>query len=74
MNRLGNYLIIIVFSSFSYLSVFLLRNYNSRENVEKRCLLKFQKEFQNASMASNKEWDLIMDKADLNYLKCMDIP
>ena len=39
--------IIIVFSSLSYLSFTLLRNYNSPENIEKRCILKFEKDFKN---------------------------
>jgi len=36
---------IIVFSSLSYLSVYFLRNYNSPKNIEKRCILKFEKVF-----------------------------
>jgi len=39
--------IIIVFSSLSYLSVSFLRNYNSPENIEKRCMFKFEKDFKN---------------------------
>ena len=74
MNSIRNYLIIIIFSSFSYLCIFLVRNYNSSENVEKRCMLKFQKDYENASKASHKEWDLIMDIADNNYIKCMGFP
>ena len=38
---------IIVFSSLSYLSVTFLKNYNSPENKEKRCILKFEKDFKN---------------------------
>ena len=37
--------IILVISSLSYLSVAYLRNYNSPENIEKRCILKFEKDF-----------------------------
>ena len=74
MNRFRIPLIIIVFSSLSYLSVTFLKNYNSPENIEKRCILKFQKDFKNFSDLSPKEWDLNLDLADNNYLKCMGIP
>lgn len=74
MKSFRNLLIIIIFSSFSYLCIYLLRNYNSPENVEKRCLLKFQKDFEDASIASYKEWDLKMDMADKNYFICMGFP
>ena len=39
--------LIIIFSSLSYLSVTFLKNYNSPENIEKRCIIKFEKDFQN---------------------------
>ena len=38
--------VIIVFSSLSYLSVSFLRNYNSQENIEKRCISKYKKEME----------------------------
>ena len=66
--------IILVISSLSYLSVTFLRNYNSPENIEKRCILKFEKDFKNSLETSGEEWDLILDLADNNYLKCMGIP
>ena len=66
--------IIIVFSSLSYLSISFLRNYNSSENIEKRCILKFKKDFKNDLEISHEEWNLILDLADNNYLKCMGIP
>ena len=71
MNRFRIPSIIIVFSSLSYLSVTFLKNYNSPENIEKRCILKFEKDFKNFSELSPKEWDLNLDLADNNYLKCM---
>ena len=74
MNRFRIVKIIIVFSSLSYLSVTFLRNYNSQENIEKRCILKFEKDFKNPLETSRKEWDQILDLADNNYLKCMGIP
>ncbi|MBO8204815.1 hypothetical protein [Prochlorococcus marinus] len=67
-------IIIIVFSLVSYLSVTFLRNYNSPENIEKRCILKFEKDFKNPLETSSKEWGLILDLADNNYLKCMGLP
>ena len=66
--------IIIIFSSLSYLSITFLRNYNSPENIEKRCTLKFEKDFKNTLETSREEWDQILDLADNNYLKCMGIP
>ena len=66
--------VIIVFSSLSYFSVNFLRNYNSPENIEKRCILKFEKDFKNNLESSTEEWNQILDLADNNYLKCMGIP
>ena len=66
--------VIIVFSSLSYLSFTFLRNYNSSENIEKRCILKFKIDFKNNLETSNEEWNQILDFADNNYLKCMGIP
>ena len=74
MNRFRIAKVIIVFSSLSYLSITFLRNYNSPENIEKRCILKFEKDFKNFSELSPKDWDLNLDLADNNYLKCMGIP
>jgi len=74
MNNFRMAKIIIVFSSLSYLSVSFLRNYNSPKNIEKRCILKFEKDFQNPLDVSSEEWDQNLDLADNNYLKCMGIP
>ena len=74
MNRFSIAKIIIIFSSLSYLSVTFLRNYNSPENIEKRCMLKFEKDFKIPLETSREEWVLILDLADNNYLKCMGIP
>ena len=65
--------VIVVLSSLSYLSVIFLRNYNSPENIQKRCTLKFEKDFKNPLETSREEWDQILDFADNNYLKCMGI-
>ena len=73
MNRFRISAIIIFFSSLSYLSVVFLRNYNSPENIEKRCMLKFEKDFNQSLDASLEEWDLILDLADNNYFKCMGL-
>ena len=69
--RIAN--VIVVLSLLSYLSVIFLRNYNSPENIEKRCTLKFEKDFKNTMETSLEEWDQILDIADNNYLKCMGI-
>jgi len=74
MNNFRIAKIIIVFSSFSFLSVSFLRNNNSPENIEKRCILKFDKDFKNNLETSHEEWNQILDLADSNYLKCMRIP
>ena len=74
MKRFGIAKIIIIFSSLSYLGLTFLRNYNSPENIEKRCILKFEKEFKNHLETSHEEWNQILDLADNNYLKCMGIP
>ena len=66
--------VIIVFSSLSYFSFIFLRNYNSPENVEKRCTVKFEKDFKNPLETSREEWNQILDLADKNYLRCMGIP
>ena len=65
--------LIIFFLSLSYLSITFFRNYNSPENIEKRCTLKFEKDFKNSFEKSDEEWDQILDLADNNYLKCMGI-
>ena len=64
----------IVFTSLSYMSISFLRNYNSPENIEKRCILKFEKDFKNNLETSHEEWNKSLDLADNNYLKCMGIP
>ncbi len=74
INRFRIAKVIIVFSLLSYLSVTFLRNYNSLENIEKRCILKFEKDFKNHLETSHEEWNQILDLADNNYLKCMGIP
>ena len=74
MNRFRITKLIIVFSLLSYLSVTFLRNYNSYENIEKRCILKFENDFKNNLETSHEEWNQILDLADNNYLKCMGIP
>ena len=74
MNRFEIAKIIIIFSSLSYLGLTFLRNYNSPENIEKRCILKFEKDFKLPLETTSEEWGLILDLADNNYLKCMGIP
>ena len=66
--------IILILSSLFYLSLIFLRNYNSPENIEKRCMLKFDKDFKNPMETTHEEWDQILDLADKNYFKCMGMP
>ena len=74
MNRFGIAKIIIIFVLLSYLGITFLRNYNSSENIEKRCLLKFKKDFKIPLETPLEEWVLILDLADNNYLKCIGMP
>ena len=74
MNRFGIAKIIIILLSLSYVRGTFLRNYNSPENIEKRCILKFEKDFKNNLETSHEEWNQILDLTDNNYLKCMGIP
>ena len=74
MNRFGITKLIIIFFSLSYLGIIFLQNYNSPENIEKRCMLKFDKDFKIPLETPREEWVLILDLADNNYLKCMGIP
>ena len=74
MNGFGIAKLILFFLSLSYLGVIFLRTYNSPENIEKRCMLKFEKNFKIPLETPREEWVLILDLADNNYLKCMGIP
>ena len=74
MNLFGIGKLIVIFLSLSYLVVIFLRNFNSTENIEKRCMLKFEKDFKIPLETPREEWYLILDLADNNYLKCMGIP
>ena len=61
-------------SSLSYLVFIFLRNYNSPENIEARCTVRFQKDVKNGFGKSDEEWGLNMDIASDNYFKCLKIP
>ena len=74
MNRFRIAKVIVFISSSSFLGFTFLRNYNSPENIEKRCILKFEKDFKNNLETSHEEWNQILDLADNNYIKCMGIP
>ena len=67
-------LLISAISSFSYLFFIYLRQYNSPENIEERCTVKFQKELKKGVGKSEEEWGLNMDIANDNYFRCMKIP
>ena len=64
---------LLVLLSLSYLSLIFFRNYYSSEKIEKRCLLKFEKDFRIPLETPREEWLLNLDLADNNYLKCMGI-
>ena len=61
-------------SSLSYLIFIFLRNYNSPENIEERCTIKFQKDVKKGVGKTDEEWGLNMDIANENYFKCLKIP
>ena len=75
MGKLNKFIIFITFiSSISYILFIFLRYYNSPENIEKRCTLKFQKDFKKGNDKPYEEWGLNIDIANENYFKCMKIP
>ena len=61
-------------SSLLYLFFIFLRYYNSPENIEERCTVRFQKDVKNGVGKSDEEWALNMDIANDNYFRCMKIP
>ena len=61
-------------SSLFFLVFIFLRNYNSPENIEERCTIKFQKDVKKGVGKNDDEWGLNMDIANDNYFKCMKIP
>ena len=67
-------LLISAISSLLYLVFIFLRYYNSPDNIEERCIVKFQKEIKKGVEESNEEWGLNIDIASDNYFKCMKIP
>ncbi len=76
MNKklIRNYLSIAIISFLSYSGFIFLRNYNSPENIQERCNIKFQEELKKGLGNSEKEWGLNFDIANDNYFKCMKIP
>ena len=66
--------IIGAISSLLYLFFIFLRYYNSPENIEERCTVRFQKDVKNGTGKSDEEWALNMDIANDNYFRCMKIP
>ena len=67
-------LLISAITSLLYLVFIFLRYYNSPDNIEERCIVKFQKEIKKGVEESNEEWGLNIDIASDNYFKCMKIP
>ena len=66
--------LIVSISSLSYLVFIFLKYYNSPENLEERCTVRFQKDVKKSVGKSDEEWGLNMDIANDNYFKCMKIP
>ena len=73
MNSFRIAMIVVLLLLLPYFSLIFLRNYNSSEEIEKRCLLKFEEDFKISLDTPHEEWILILDLADNNYLKCMGI-
>ncbi len=61
-------------SSLSYLVFIFLWNYNSPENIEERCKVKFHRDVKKGVDKPDEEWGLNIDKASNNYFKCLKIP
>ena len=61
-------------SSLSYLIIIFLRHYNTPENIEERCTIKFQKDVKKGVGKSDEEWGSNMDMASENYFECLKIP
>ena len=61
-------------TSFSYLVFTFIRYYNDPDNIEKRCIIKFQEQINKSKAKSDEEWGLNMDIANENYFKCLKIP
>ena len=66
-------LLVTVLSTVCYSVFVFLRNYNSPEKIEERCISKFQKDFKKGIGKSDQEWGLNIDIANENYFKCMEI-
>ena len=67
-------LFMAIISLMSYSIFIFLRYYNSSENIEERCTIKFQKDIKKGVGKSDEEWGLNMDIASDNYFKCIKIP
>ena len=67
-------ILLAAISAFLYFVFTFYRYYNNAENIEKRCSLKFQKEFKKVMEKSDEQWGLNIDIANENYFKCMKIP
>ena len=67
-------LFMAIISSMTYSIFIFLRYYNSSENIEERCTIKFQKDIKKGVGKSDEEWGLNMDIASDNYFKCIKIP
>ena len=67
-------LLISTISSLSYLVFIFLRYYNSPQNIEERCTVRFQKDVKKGVGKSEEEWGLNMDIANDNYFRCIKIP
>ena len=67
-------LFVSAITSLSYLIIIFLRNYNSPENIEERCIVKFQNEVKKGVGKSDEKWGLNFDLASGNYFECLKIP
>ena len=67
-------LLIVFILLLCHLVFIFLRNYNSPDKIEERCILKFQKDIKKGNVKSDEEWGYNFDIANDNYFKCMKIP
>ncbi len=66
--------LIATISSLSYLVFIFIRHYNSPENIQERCTIRFQKDVKKSDGISEEEWGFNIDIANDNYFRCMKIP
>mgnify|MGYP001445681590 CR=1 FL=1 len=66
-------ILVSAISSLSCLGFIFVKIYNAPENIEKRCLVEFQKDAIIGSDKSDVEWGKNIDLAEDKFFKCISI-